>query len=127
MFGITKRERVGGRDDRWLGSRHGVENARTVTLKTDGFDALEDGIVPSGWPSNWTRTAMRSTGLARTRLPASCWTTFQCARVTPRHLLDHGRINAVSAGGRVYGPVESRRVRVRQRRQGIGDRNATLD
>lgn len=51
MFGITKVERVGGRDDRWLGSRHGVENARTVTLNSEGFDtSAPDGIVKSGTP-----------------------------------------------------------------------------
>lgn len=50
MFGIVKRDQVAGRDDRWLGSRHGVENARTVTLKSTGFPASTDGIVKSGTP-----------------------------------------------------------------------------
>jgi hypothetical protein len=37
----------GGGDNSWLGSRHGVANARTVTLDADAFTGP---IVPSGTP-----------------------------------------------------------------------------
>lgn len=94
MFGIVKRERVGGRDDRWLGSRHGVENARTVTLKSDGFDALEDGIVPSGWP-----VELDENGFAIDWAGTNPIAGFVLDDVSvregdaPAPLLDHGRIN----------------------------------
>lgn len=46
------RESHGGGDYSWLGSRHGVANARTVTLDADAFTGLTNGVVPSGTPVN---------------------------------------------------------------------------
>lgn len=43
-LGVRIESGAGG-DLSWLGSRHGVANARTVTLKASAFT---DGIVPSG-------------------------------------------------------------------------------
>lgn len=40
-------EKFGGGDDRWMGSRHGVVNAKTGTLKASAFT---DKIVKSGFP-----------------------------------------------------------------------------
>ena len=46
------RKSYGGGDNSWMGSRHGVANARTVTLDADAFTGLTDGVVPSGTPIN---------------------------------------------------------------------------
>lgn len=45
-LGVTS-ETVAGGNLSWLGSRHGVANARTVTLKASAFT---DKFVPSGTP-----------------------------------------------------------------------------
>lgn len=47
-LGITS-ESISGGDLSWLGSRHGVAEARTGTLKASAFTA-EDGVVRSGTP-----------------------------------------------------------------------------
>lgn len=44
-----KTETWGGGDHSWLGSRHGVETAQTITLEADAF-TVDDGIVKSGTP-----------------------------------------------------------------------------
>lgn len=46
MLGITSVS-YGGGDDRWMGSRHGVSNAKTGTLKASAFP---DKTVRSGTP-----------------------------------------------------------------------------
>ncbi len=43
-------KKLGGGDQSWLGSRHGVENAQTGTLSASAFVAAVDGVVPSGTP-----------------------------------------------------------------------------
>lgn len=45
-LGVTT-TKYGGGDNRWLGSRHGVENAKTGTLKANSFTPK---IVKSGTP-----------------------------------------------------------------------------
>ena len=40
----------GGGDDSWLGSRHGVAQARTGTLDATKFTDAVDGVVKSGTP-----------------------------------------------------------------------------
>lgn len=40
----------GGGDDSWLGSRHGVAQARTGTLDASQFSSAVDGVVKSGTP-----------------------------------------------------------------------------
>lgn len=55
MFAI-KKKKVGGTDDRWLASRHGVENAKTVTLAATGFPQATDKIVKSGTPVEYDTT-----------------------------------------------------------------------
>lgn len=37
-----------GSDDRWMGSREGLETAQTVTLDADGFAGVEAGLVKAG-------------------------------------------------------------------------------
>lgn len=44
---IKKRSAGGGEDLSWLGSRHGVANARPITLKAEAFT---DKTVKSGQP-----------------------------------------------------------------------------
>lgn len=45
-------ESFGGSDDRWLGSREGLDTARSVTLDDAGFPAgtYPNGVVKSGTP-----------------------------------------------------------------------------
>ena len=46
-------EHYGTGDQSWLGSMHGIHNARTVTLDPAKFteaDHYPDGYIPSGWP-----------------------------------------------------------------------------
>ena len=42
-------ESFGGGDDSWMGSRHGVDTAQTVTLDASAFTVTDD-IVKSGYP-----------------------------------------------------------------------------
>lgn len=44
-----KTESYGGGDMTWLGSRHGVDTATTITLDASAF-TVDDDIVPSGYP-----------------------------------------------------------------------------
>lgn len=45
-----RREAFGEPDLSWLGSRRGVDTARTITLDHSKFPAAVDGIVPAGTP-----------------------------------------------------------------------------
>lgn len=47
-LGITSKS-YGGGDDSWMGSRHGVETAQTITLDASAF-TIADDIVKSGYP-----------------------------------------------------------------------------
>ena len=47
-LGITSKS-FGGGDDSWMGSRHGVETAQTITLDASAFTVTDD-IVKSGCP-----------------------------------------------------------------------------
>lgn len=51
-LGIRSEVLYGGSDDRWLGSREGLDTARTVTLDAGAFPAgtFPDGVVKSGTP-----------------------------------------------------------------------------
>lgn len=48
-------ETIGGGDQTWLGSTHGISNSRTVTIDVSGFTAgthYPNGYLPSGLPLN---------------------------------------------------------------------------
>lgn len=48
-----KTETFGSGDQSWLGSTHGIRNARTVTIDVSAFTAgthYPDGYIPSGTP-----------------------------------------------------------------------------
>ena len=51
-LGIRSEVLYGGSDDRWLGSREGLDTARTATLDADAFGAgtFPGGVVKSGTP-----------------------------------------------------------------------------
>lgn len=42
-------ESYGGGDDSWMGSRHGIDTAQTVTLDASAFTVTEN-VVKSGYP-----------------------------------------------------------------------------
>lgn len=44
-------ESFGPGDQSWLGSTHGIRNARTAVLDVTAFD-VEGGVIPSGTPVN---------------------------------------------------------------------------
>lgn len=47
----VSKQNFGGDNQSWLGSAHGVEGARTVTLDGTKFSAFKaDGTIPSGIP-----------------------------------------------------------------------------
>lgn len=49
-------ESYGGGDDSWMGSRHGVDTAQTVTLDASAFTVTDD-IVKSGYPVEFDATS----------------------------------------------------------------------
>jgi hypothetical protein len=98
-----KSETFGSGDQSWLGSAHGIRNARTVTIDISAFTAgthYPDGYIPSGTPvaivSNlavpYDKTEGTTTGAG---ILAGFILTDQPVVGTadfPAPLLDHGRV-----------------------------------
>lgn len=61
-----KTESFGSGDMSWLGSSHGIRNARTVTIDPTAFAAkVKNGVIPSGTPvtiTGGTATPYAGTG-----------------------------------------------------------------
>ncbi len=49
QFGINA-EQFGSGDQRWLGSAHGTDVARTVTIDGAKLAGFKDGVIPAGTP-----------------------------------------------------------------------------
>lgn len=98
-----KSETFGSGDQSWLGSSHGIRNARTVTIDISAFTSgthYPDGYIPSGTPvaivSNlavpYDKTEGTTTGAG---ILAGFILTDQPVVGTvdfPAPLLDHGRV-----------------------------------
>lgn len=98
-----KSETFGSGDQSWLGSAHGIRNARTVTIDISAFTAgthYPDGYIPSGTPvaivANqavpYDKTEATVTGAG---ILAGFILTDQPVVGTadfPAPLLDHGRV-----------------------------------
>jgi hypothetical protein len=96
---ITRKTHGGG-DNSWLGSRHGVANARTVTLDADAFTGLTDGIVPSGTPINVAGDlAVPFTDVAGAELAFVIGTQSVADGDATVPALDHGRVIVANVPG----------------------------
>lgn len=94
------RKTYGGGDNSWLGSRHGVANARTVTLDAAAFTGLTDGLVPSGTPVNIAGDlAVPFTDTAGAELAFVIGTQSVSDGNATVPALDHGRIIVANVPG----------------------------
>ncbi|MDN4616416.1 head decoration protein [Leifsonia sp. F6_8S_P_1B] len=99
-----KTESVGGGDQSWLGSSHGIRNARTETIDISTFTAnthYPNGYIPSGTPvaivsglavpydvtTGTTTGAGILAGFILTDQPVVGTTDFAAP------IIDHGRVN----------------------------------
>lgn len=97
-------------DFSWLGSAHGIWNARTVTLDVSAFTAgthYPDGFIPSGTPLGELASGLYgpydATEATVTELGILAGFLFTAAKVhegltedIPAPLLDHGRIKVAN-------------------------------
>ena len=94
---MTK-ERFGGAKLSWLGSRHGVDNARTVTIDRAklGAPVLAAGVLPAGTPLAKAGAKVAPYTAASGEVFVGFLLTAQSVRagggdiVAP--MLDHGRV-----------------------------------
>lgn len=97
-------ESVGGGDQSWLGSRHGVVNARTGTLKASAFT---DKFVPSGMPvAKDGDTYVPYTG-TNTLIGFVLNDTTVAHGDAPVAILDHGRVIAANVPGDFTAPADA--------------------
>jgi hypothetical protein len=96
-------ETFGGGDQSWLGSTHGIGNARTETIDISTFTAsthYPNGFIPSGFPLAkvgglmvpYDPTAGTTTGAGI--LAGHLFTDFKVSGTAdlPAPVLDHGRV-----------------------------------
>lgn len=105
-------ESFGSGDQSWLGSAHGISNARTETVDVSTFTVV-DGYIPSGTPVakvggvlvpyDGTEATVTGAGILAGFIlfdqPASGTSDF------PAALLDHGRVKAANVPGTFVAPV----------------------
>lgn len=100
-----REETVGTGDRRWLGSTHGIYNARTSTLDIPSFTKAThypDGFIRSGQPVNcadesavapWTGAAGEKLGFVLTDQQAVDPKTGNAYATAPAAVLRHGIVN----------------------------------
>lgn len=107
-----KSETIGGGDQSWLGSSHGIGNCRTETLDISAF-TVTDGFIPSGTPValsggklvpyDGTEATVTGAGILAgfvfTDQPVVGTDDF------PVPLLDHGRVVAANVPGDFTAPA----------------------
>lgn len=101
----TRSEVFKADDQSWLGSAHGTDSARSITLDTSAFTAAThypDGFFPSGTPLGeitatglygpWTDAAVDGTGVLAGFLLTPVRAPLDNAVDVQGALLDHGRV-----------------------------------
>jgi hypothetical protein len=95
-LGLTTEAFHPAEDHRWLGSKHAVDTARTITLDASAFEGLEfaDGVIPSGIVVSRLESGLYGPGAAGDE-PGHLLTTKNTHDFTvdtPAALLWHGAV-----------------------------------